>query len=54
VTKDQPRKEALLVVFLTVFIDLLDFGMVLSLLPVYAEVFAGDAMGGQTKLSTVQ
>src|SRR5690349_12213003 len=35
-----PRKSALLVVFLTVFIDLLGFGMVLPLLPVYTKTFA--------------
>lgn len=36
----EPRKASLLVVFLTVFIDLLGFGMVLPLLPIYAEDFA--------------
>jgi len=32
-----PRKTSLFVIFLTVFIDLLGFGMVLPLLPFYAE-----------------
>src|SRR5262249_55114182 len=31
------RKGSLLVIFLTVFVDLLGFGMVLPLLPIYAE-----------------
>jgi MFS transporter, DHA1 family, tetracycline resistance protein len=35
-----PKKSALLVIFLTVFIDLLGFGMVLPLLPIYAKQFA--------------
>ncbi|MEE2686405.1 MAG: MFS transporter [Planctomycetota bacterium] len=35
------RKTALLVVFLTVFIDLLGFGMVLPLLPLYGKELAG-------------
>ena len=35
-----PRKASLLVIFLTVFIDLLGFGMVLPLLPIYAKDFA--------------
>lgn len=37
---DGPRKASLLVIFLTVFIDLLGFGMVLPLLPIYAKDFA--------------
>lgn len=37
-----PSKGSLLVIFLTVFIDLLGFGMVLPLLPLYATQFAGD------------
>lgn len=36
-----PRKGSLLVIFLAVFIDLLGFGMVLPLLPLYAREFAG-------------
>jgi len=39
---DKPAKISLLVVFLTVFIDLLGFGMVLPLLPIYAEHFVQD------------
>ncbi len=35
------RKGSLLVIFLTVFIDLLGFGIVLPLLPIYAQQFAG-------------
>jgi DHA1 family tetracycline resistance protein-like MFS transporter len=35
-----PRKGSLLVIFLTVFIDLLGFGMVLPLLPIYGRQFA--------------
>jgi MFS family permease len=34
-----PSRGSLLVIFLTVFIDLLGFGMVLPLLPIYAEAF---------------
>jgi MFS family permease len=34
-----PHRGSLLVIFLTVFIDLLGFGMVLPLLPIYAEEF---------------
>jgi MFS family permease len=37
---DAPRKGPLLVIFLTVFIDLLGFGMVIPLLPIYAKDFA--------------
>ncbi len=37
---DEPRRGSLLVIFLTVFVDLLGFGMVLPLLPVYGEHFA--------------
>ncbi|QGJ71000.1 Tetracycline resistance MFS efflux pump [Planctomycetales bacterium 10988] len=39
------RKMALLVIFLTVFIDLIGFGMVLPLLPLYAEQFGTDESG---------
>src|SRR5207249_1740147 len=38
-------KASLLVVFLTVFIDLLGFGMVIPLLPVYAEQFTVEEKG---------
>jgi MFS family permease len=37
---DAPRKASLAVIFLTVFIDLLGFGMVIPLLPIYAKDFA--------------
>lgn len=40
-----PRHGSLLVIFLTVFIDLLGFGMVLPLLPIYAEQFGTDESG---------
>ncbi|HZZ74258.1 MAG TPA: MFS transporter [Pirellulales bacterium] len=36
----EPKRGSLLVIFLTVFIDLLGFGMVLPLLPIYGEQFA--------------
>lgn len=38
-------KGSLLVIFLTVFVDLLGFGMVLPLLPLYAEIFQEDKKG---------
>jgi len=37
------RRSALLIVFLVVFIDLLGFGIVLPLLPLYADVYLADA-----------
>jgi len=40
-----PSRGSLLVIFLTVFIDLLGFGMVLPLLPIYAKSF-GVEQGG--------
>jgi len=40
-----PRKTSLLVIFLTVFIDLLGFAMVLPLLPIYADRFTTDEAG---------
>src|SRR5947207_5764167 len=40
-----PGKGSLLVIFLTVFIDLLGFGMVLPLLPIYAQQFTVDESG---------
>jgi MFS family permease len=40
-----PSRGSLLAIFLTVFIDLLGFGMVLPLLPIYAEAF-GVKKGG--------
>jgi len=42
---DEPSKGSLAVIFLTVFIDLLGFGMVLPLLPIYADVFTEDPAG---------
>ncbi len=48
---DSPEQKAsrgaLLVIFLTVFIDLLGFGIVLPLLPLYAEQFSFDEHGWQ-------
>ena len=38
-------KGSLLVIFLTIFIDLLGFGIVLPLLPIYADQFATDSGG---------
>lgn len=38
-TGPPPSRGSLLVIFLTVFIDLLGFGMVLPLLPIYAKTF---------------
>ncbi len=43
----EPKKGSLLVIFLTVFIDLLGFGMVLPLLPIYADAFVTDPAGWQ-------
>jgi len=40
-----PNRSALGVIFLTVFIDLLGFGMVLPLLPIYADQFTVDEAG---------
>ncbi len=48
-TPDQPasgpRRGALLVIFLVVFIDLIGFGIVLPLLPLYADQFTVDESG---------
>ena len=41
----QATKGSLLVIFLTVFIDLLGFGIVLPLLPLYADLFGTDPSG---------
>jgi MFS transporter, DHA1 family, tetracycline resistance protein len=51
---DEPRKGSLLVIFLTVFIDLLGFGIVLPLLPLYSKQFAAQHgfSQGQTGLVT--
>src|SRR5262245_17337331 len=40
-----PHRGSLLVIFLTVFIDLLGFGLVLPLLPLYADYFTVDESG---------
>src|SRR5688572_11940967 len=42
---DQPRTGSLFIIFLTVFIDLLGFGMVIPLLPIYADSFTLDETG---------
>lgn len=42
---DAPRRGSLAVIFLTVFIDLLGFGMVIPLLPIYAKQFTVDESG---------
>ena len=49
-SKSGPRKGSLSVIFLTVFIDLLGFGMVLPLLPIYANKFTLDDSGLQLGL----
>ncbi len=49
-TARKPHHGSLLVIFLTVFVDLLGFGMVLPLLPIYAEQFAVDESGWQLGL----
>ena len=48
--QDSPRTGSLLVIFLTVFIDLLGFGMVIPLLPLYADQFTVDEGGWQLGL----
>lgn len=45
-----PTKGSLFVIFLTVFIDLLGFGLVLPLLPIYADQFVVDPHGWQLGL----
>jgi MFS family permease len=45
-----PRRSLLLIVFLVVFIDLLGFGMVLPLMPVYAKQFTAGLPQGQQVL----
>ncbi|HUG71475.1 MAG TPA: MFS transporter, partial [Pirellulaceae bacterium] len=44
---ESPRRGSLLVIFLTVFVDLLGFGMVIPLLPIYADQFTVDELGWQ-------
>ncbi len=46
-----PKRGSLLVIFLTVFIDLLGFGMVLPLLPIYAKTFVLEARSHQAAAS---
>lgn len=45
IAQDSHHRGSLLVIFLTVFIDLLGFGMVLPLLPIYADQFTVDQSG---------
>jgi MFS family permease len=45
-----PSRGSLLVIFLTVFIDLLGFGMVLPLLPIYAKAFGVGEHGWEIAL----
>ena len=47
---DEPRKGSLFVIFLTVFIDLLGFGLVLPLLPVYAEYYLAESSNAGVQL----
>lgn len=49
-TAAPPSRGSLLVIFLTVFIDLLGFGMVLPLLPIYAKSFGVDKHGWELGL----
>ncbi|MFO0913852.1 MAG: MFS transporter [Pirellulales bacterium] len=46
----EPSKGSLLVIFLTVFVDLLGFGIVLPLLPIYAQQFSTGESGWQIGL----
>lgn len=43
--RNGPTKGSLAIIFATVFIDLLGFGMVLPLLPIYAKAFDSDPAG---------
>src|SRR6188508_2089296 len=43
-------RSALLTIFLTVFIDLVGFGIVMPLMPIYAKRFGTDAHGWQLGL----
>ena len=47
-----PSRGSLLVIFLTVFIDLLGFGMVLPLLPIYATGVRGRYQSEGGKLAS--
>jgi DHA1 family tetracycline resistance protein-like MFS transporter len=44
---ERPHTGSLVVIFLTVFVDLLGFGMVMPLLPIYARQFSADPHGWQ-------
>jgi len=48
--RNDATRGSLLVIFLTVFIDLLGFGIVLPLLPIYADQFTVDESGWQLGL----
>ena len=48
--RESPHRGSLLVIFLTVFVDLLGFGIVLPLLPIYAADFTLDESGFQLGL----
>ncbi len=43
-TRAAPAMTPLVIIFLTVFIDLLGFGIIIPLLPFYAESFGGTAL----------
>ncbi|MBI1900228.1 MAG: MFS transporter [Planctomycetia bacterium] len=47
---EKPRRASLFVLFLTVFIDLLGFGIVIPLLPIYGRDFAGAFYKGDSGL----
>ena len=47
---DEPRKGSMLVIFLTVFIDLLGFGLVLPLLPAYADHYLTESANAGMQL----
>ncbi len=47
---DESHKGSLLVIFLTVFIDLLGFGLVLPLLPAYAEYYLAESTNAGMQL----
>eukprot|EP00913_Durusdinium_trenchii_P023354 g21932.t1 len=44
-TTNAPTKGSLLAIFLTVFIDLLGFGIIMPLLPIYAKQFVPEEVG---------
>src|SRR4051812_23092607 len=47
---DRARRSALVIVFLVVFIDLLGFGIVLPLLPLYGDQLIEPLFPGQAEL----